>query len=167
MNYKIIPEYSNYIVFKTGKVYSKKSGIFLKPSNDRGGYKKVRLSQNGKQFNVKLHRLVALVFLTNPDNKSEVDHINRQRDDNRVENLKWVSSSENKLNRCVPKHNKLKQKNISIGSKKRPDGKIDCFYRLCIIRNRKVVVEKQYSMKKYDLEYVIQERDKELSKINN
>ena len=43
-----------------------------------------------------VHRLVALAFIPNPDNKPEVDHINKNRIDNRIENLRWVTSKENK-----------------------------------------------------------------------
>lgn len=62
--------------------------------DDGQGYR--RIGMNGKQF--KIHRLVAETFIPNPDNKLFVDHINRVRDDNRVENLRWVTRSENQRN---------------------------------------------------------------------
>ena len=46
-----------------------------------------------------VHRIVAETFIPNPENKSEVDHINRIRNDNRVENLRWVTRLENAQNR--------------------------------------------------------------------
>ena len=56
-----------------------------------------------------LHRIVATLFIPNPDNKPEIDHINAIKTDNRVENLRWVTHSENMLNtitlnRNIEKH---------------------------------------------------------------
>jgi hypothetical protein len=45
--------------------------------------------------------MVALAFIPNPDNKSDVDHINRNKLDNRMENLRWVNRSENQINKPV------------------------------------------------------------------
>jgi hypothetical protein len=62
---------------------------------------------------VYIHRLVAEAFIPNPENKRVVDHINRIRHDNRVENLRWVTYSENKVNTDLYKCNKLGYKNIT------------------------------------------------------
>jgi hypothetical protein len=58
------------------------------------GYPTVRLSKAHNK-----HRLIALQFIPNPDDLKEVDHINRIRTDNRIENLRWVSHSENNKNK--------------------------------------------------------------------
>ena len=50
---------------------------------------------NGKVRTEKVHRLVAIAFIDNPNNLPEVNHINHIRDDNRVENLEWVDHKEN------------------------------------------------------------------------
>ena len=67
----------------------------IKLTTDKEGYYVCTL--NNKQY--KHHRVVALQFIPNPENKQEVDHINRVRNDNRIENLRWVSHYENMQNR--------------------------------------------------------------------
>lgn len=66
--------------------------------NPSTGYPVVHLCKDGGHKLREVHRLVAEAFIPNPENKREVDHINTVRNDNRVENLKWVTSSENKYN---------------------------------------------------------------------
>ncbi|WP_366921417.1 NUMOD4 motif-containing HNH endonuclease [uncultured Dysgonomonas sp.] len=70
----------------------------LSPADNGRGYMYVHLHSNGVFKNCLVHRLVAESFIPNPNYGQEVDHINTIRNDNRVENLKWVSSSENNLN---------------------------------------------------------------------
>ena len=67
----------------------------LKPNKDGFGYPKVALSKNGKIKTIKVHRLVAEAFISNPLNLPEVNHINEIKEDNRVENLEWCSSRYN------------------------------------------------------------------------
>jgi hypothetical protein len=67
---------------------------------------------NGKGKSCRIHRLIALHYIPNPENKPEVDHINRDRTDNRIENLRWATKSENMQNKGVAKSNKLGIKNI-------------------------------------------------------
>ena len=60
------------------------------------GYLVVQLYKNGKYKNLLLHRIVAETFLPQKKNKNEVNHINGIKTDNTINNLEWVSSSENK-----------------------------------------------------------------------
>ena len=55
---------------------------------------------HGSRGEVAVHRFIAETFIPNPENKKFVDHINRIRDDNRVENLRWTTRKENNDNRC-------------------------------------------------------------------
>ena len=62
---------------------------------DSNGYRAVELYLNNNGYTVGIHRLVALAFIPNPENKPEVNHKDRNRSNNNVENLEWVTQSEN------------------------------------------------------------------------
>ena len=64
-----------------------------------------------------IHRIVAELFLPNPENKPCVDHINCNKHDNRAVNLRWVTYSENMLNPITRKHNSDIQKNANMVKK--------------------------------------------------
>ena len=90
-----IMNYDNYLIYEDGSLYNKKNKRYLKPQIDKHGYKTVILSKNSKPKSFFVHRLIASAYIPNLDNKPIVDHINRKRDDNRLEKLRWYSSSEN------------------------------------------------------------------------
>lgn len=67
----------------------------LRPAFDKDCYLRLVLSIENNQSHFLIHQLVALTFIPNPENKPYVDHINGVRWDNRAENLRWVTQSEN------------------------------------------------------------------------
>jgi len=71
----------------------------LKSNPNSQGYLQVRLWKECKGKTQKIHRLLANAFLENPDNLSDIDHINQVKDDNRIENLRWCSRSNNNRNK--------------------------------------------------------------------
>ena len=85
----------NYAVSSNGEVKNKKTGRILKVSTRKDGYCQVMLGR--KTIPLYIHRLVAIAFLPNPDNLPQVDHINGNKSDNRLENLRWVNGSDNNL----------------------------------------------------------------------
>lgn len=90
-----IPGYSNYYVSTKGRVFNNKYGRFKNASLSNRGYPYVGLYLNGERINFSIHRLVASVFVPNPDSLPSVRHLNDIKTDNQVENLAWGSQSEN------------------------------------------------------------------------
>lgn len=86
-----------YKVSNLGNVSSQRGGKvrILSTRLDTKGYLAVNLSKNGKMKTHRLHRLVAIAFIANPENKLEVNHENGVKTDNRVENLSWVTGRDN------------------------------------------------------------------------
>ena len=107
-----IQGYENYLIYPEGRVYSKKNDKFLKHHIGTTGYYYVSLCKDGKAKKYKIHRLVAIHYIPNPDNKPQVDHINRNTLDNRVENLRWATRSENMQNTGKYNNNTSGHKNI-------------------------------------------------------
>ena len=90
-----IPEYSkSYKISTLGNIRSEKTKNIMKPY-PRNGYLSVGLYSNSKRKNYKIHRLVAITFLTNPNNLEVVNHKDGNKINNCLENLEWVTLSEN------------------------------------------------------------------------
>ena len=83
-----------YSISDSGEVRKDTTGYILSQSSQQD-YKFVTLLIDGKQKRMRVHRLVAETFIDNPENKPYVNHINGKKDDNNVENLEWVTPSEN------------------------------------------------------------------------
>lgn len=85
-------QYEGYLVNADGDVISMKhkEPILLSPFL-RHGYERVTLWENGKKFNVSVHRLVAMAFIDNPNGYDEVNHKDENKTNNNVDNLEWCS----------------------------------------------------------------------------
>jgi hypothetical protein len=104
MEWFSIPKFDCYEINKLGEVRHKGSGDILTPLiTDR--YARVTLRSYGKSYQKYIHRLLGEMFIPNPDNKLIIDHINRNKLDNRMENLRWVTHSENGHNVSLKKNN--------------------------------------------------------------
>ena len=108
--WKDIPAYQGkYQVSNLGNVKSlnyNRTGEekILKPVKGRDNYLHVYLCKNGKQKNIKIHRLVAEAFIPKIDGKEFVDHIDGNRQNNNVNNLRWCTQAENNSFDLARKH---------------------------------------------------------------
>jgi len=94
--WKYIESFERYEVSNMGNI--RRGTRILKPGLDTYGYRQVNLYKNSKRFCKKVYRLVLDAFNPNVNNKPQIDHINRIRSDDRLENLRWVTASENVRN---------------------------------------------------------------------
>jgi hypothetical protein len=85
-------------------VRSLKRGV-VKPAPDKCGYLSCSLWKDNKGHTQRIHRLVALAFIPQIEGKQFVDHINRNKLDNTISNLRWSDRSEQNLNRIMPASN--------------------------------------------------------------
>lgn len=91
-----VPGYEGlYAITSCGKIWSYKRKKFLKPSDNGHGYLQVRLSKDSTLKTYKIHRLVAEIYLPNPDNLPQVNHIDEDKTNNALPNLEWCDAAYN------------------------------------------------------------------------
>ncbi len=103
-NFQDINDYPKYMINEEGDIYSKKYKKILKQSLGSNGYYRVKLRKDIKSYSKTIHRLLGLQYLPNPDNKPCIDHINRNKIDNTLTNLRWATYNENCKNLSTRKN---------------------------------------------------------------
>jgi hypothetical protein len=106
--FRLIKGFENYSIGNFGNVKNNKTNRILKSFLNSKGYKKVFIKD--KSFFI--HRLVGIAFIPNPDNKTSVDHIDNNKTNNNINNLRWCTYSENNQNKTIHKNNKSGYKGI-------------------------------------------------------
>ena len=114
--YKTVDDFEDYEVSNYGNVRKVSTGETLRQSIYKG-YSRVDLFKNWERYDmvqktIDVHRLVALTFIPNPLNKRIVDHIDRDKLNNHIDNLRWATHSQNGMNRSAPKSNKSSQTGV-------------------------------------------------------
>jgi hypothetical protein len=101
MEYRVIPNYENYSISNNGNLINNKSNQELKTYIAGSGYKYCRIINQFGYKKTTIHNLVCLVFLGERPNDYQIDHIDRNKLNNNINNLRYVSVSENLSNRNV------------------------------------------------------------------
>lgn len=154
MTYIKIKDFPMYEINKEGIVRNIKTGRIIKPNMDsKGFYYRVALVKNRgeKTTTITLHRLIALAFLPNPNNKPLVDHINQIKTDNRLENLRWCDHKENANNVSIEKRNRSIKKGLIFNE-------ISCKW-LVVIKNEKNKISKEFDSIDDGYRFLIENND--------
>lgn len=101
--WRAVQEFPQYEVSTLGRIRNIKTRKERKPDMNSCGYGRLRLQVKGGNVRKFIHRCVAEAFLDRPEGKSVVDHIDGNRSNNALTNLRWTTQSENLLNGKVRK----------------------------------------------------------------
>lgn len=162
LDYRRIKDFPDYVICNNGGVYSLLSNKWITGGADKNGYMRIGLRNNEGKKTIKIHRLLGIHFIDNPDNKPFIDHINRIKSDNRLENLRWATPSENSLNTGLCPRSKTGHKNIFEKTKVNNEGNKYNYYVIKFERKGSKRYEKMFRKDKYTLEDVIKFRDEKL-----
>lgn len=110
-------DYPNYAVSNYGNVKNIKTDRILKPRFDKNGYLVIHLYNNTVEKTIKIHRLVLTTFENNPENKKCIDHIDNNKTNNELFNLRYATNSENQQNTNLCKKNTSGSKGIILNKK--------------------------------------------------
>lgn len=93
--FMLLPFDTKYAISNKGNLINVRNSKKLKTRINKHGYEEVQLSTNCKRRTYRIHRLVAISFIDNKDNKPYINHIDGNKLNNSIENLEWVTAKEN------------------------------------------------------------------------
>lgn len=161
--FKPIKDFETYAISNMGNIKCLRTGTIKNGYANKNGYLIFSLKNPTGAYSKLIHRLVLETFTEKPNDKNECDHINRNKIDNRLENLRWADDYEQTANRGNFKNNKSTgHKYIQYGKNKSDNYSS---YRFVITRKH-IRFSKRFNGSKYTLEDVIKFRDEYL-KSNN
>lgn len=104
-----VPGYTDYLVYEDGRIWSNKTHKFLKPAFSQSGYASVELFNHSGSKRLLIHRIVASVFIPNPNNLPQVNHKDENPKNNNVNNLEWCTAlyNMNYGNGAKTRHSKI------------------------------------------------------------
>lgn len=151
MEWRVVPGYPKYQISNTGLL--RRNGKFIGTKCERDGYIKCTLVNGSSKWSTSIHRVVAIAFIPNEENKPCVNHRNCKRDDNRVENLEWCTYVENNNYGDIQKRHSLSIiGHLKLGAAGRPmkpvlqikDGNYVGYYESCQDASRRTGVNDRH-----------------------
>ena len=103
--WKEVPRFKVYEASNMGQIRNRFTNKYM-TAFENGGYYQLHLYKDKKRYPVKLHRIIAETFIANPENKEHVNHKNKDKSDNRAENLEWMTVQENNYHKVSIGFNK-------------------------------------------------------------
>jgi len=116
--WRLIDGYDNYEISSHGRVRNNKTSRIKKIQKDKAGYQFIGLSKDRKLKFFYIHRLVSFAFLEKKDDDIEVDHIDKNRSNNMITNLRWATRSINCRNKSISSKNTSGIQGVSFDKKK-------------------------------------------------
>lgn len=140
-NFRAVDLFLNYEVSDHGRVRNVNTGYILNPGVGSRGYKRVILCQDGKRKRMSVHRIVAEAFLDNPNEYKCVDHIDRNRTNNMLDNLRYAS---HQMNAC----NATSQGSVKFAGVSKRKYRQHFYYTACVSDDDGKTRKKQFSCNK-------------------
>ena len=163
-DYRYVENYPGYIISNFGEVFSTKRGNVkqLKSKLYNKGYLMLTLSKNNKKTTHSIHALVGNAFIGLRTGGLSFDHIDRVKINNRADNIRLATNSEQNLNKGIQKRNKSGFQNICEYKRNGTE-----YYKLEIKRNKKLIVDRRFRKTDYNIEDVAKIRDDVIAKYNH